>query len=318
MALVPGQTCAHCKATFTSTYNQAWRSKKQGLKIFCSSACRYANLGALFSTPVPERGPCLTCGKLFSSRQPKVYCTIACYVNSAQFREMSRSNRLKAIGSPEGRAKIAATLRTGEYRPCLECGTEIYSKRLTPKKFCTKVCYRSYLSKRFDRWVANPEVVALPQCYDEFLDREVLPCLVAGCEWTGKHLSLHVNQAHGIQAEDFKRAVGFNLGTGVISRPLAEALQGRGVVGVAAERMLILTHLIPGRVRNYSSLEGREHRAKARALADTGPTRICQGCGISFVQPSLFGRKLYHSTECRDDAYRRGRTGKPDKPGLSP
>ena len=83
------------------------------------------------------------------------------------------------------------------------------------------------MAKRFDRWIANPQTLALPQAYDEFLTGEELPCLVEGCNWRGQWLSLHMNYTHGVPADEFKRAAGFNLKSGIISGPMREALAQR-------------------------------------------------------------------------------------------
>ena len=69
-----------------------------------------------------------------------------------------------------------------------QCGAKIKNRNYI-KKFCSKDCRRLHYAERFDRWVANPETLALPQCYDEFLMQEELPCLIDGCEWKGKHLA---------------------------------------------------------------------------------------------------------------------------------
>lgn len=201
--------------------------------------------------------------------------------------------------------------------PCLECGTEFYqkppSKGRQARKFCSTTCYRAYLAKRFDRWIANPEGMALPQCYDEFLDREELACVVEGCYWKGRHLTLHMNQAHGVKADEFKRAAGFNLSTGVIAKPLAVALREREIIGVAAgmddaSRAAVLALAQEAIAENpirYRSLEGREHAKKARALLllCAGPERTCAGCSRKFRQRTPMGKALYCSRECRDSAY---------------
>ena len=162
------------------------------------------------------------------------------------------------------------------------------------------------MAKRFDRWIANPQSLALPQAYDEFLNSEELPCLVEGCNWRGHWLSLHMNYAHGVPADEFKRAAGFNLHSGIISAPMRESLAhrpqslspGHGeYLGGASERL---------HVQTYQSLEGREHRHKALAilLAQHGPTRTCKGCGQAFTQSTPQGRALFCSRPCRNEWYR--------------
>lgn len=314
--------CGHCRAKFSGSDSQARKVKYEMRVVYCSRACRMAATSmmaqerAIKQGKKPRKGvlagPCKACGKMFQSRIDKMYCTLDCYTKSDQFRDMASKHW---VLSDETRAKISATLKKGVDVPCLECGEDFYQKKPSKghsaRKFCSTTCYRAYLAKRFDRWVANPEGMALPQCYDEFLDSEELACVVDGCDWNGKHLTMHVNQAHGIKADDFKRATGFNLSTGVIARPLAVALRERSVVGVAAcvddtcrsaARTLAREAIAANPIR-YRSLEGREHAKKARSMLGPGPQRTCIGCGMVFQQSTPMGRALYCSRDCRDAAY---------------
>ena len=77
--------------------------------------------------------------------------------------------------------------------------------------------------------------IALPQAFDEFLTSDVLPCLVEGCDWKGHHLSMHMNQTHGVTAENFKKLAGFNLGSGIVSAPLHQHYCERDHVGIATD-----------------------------------------------------------------------------------
>lgn len=321
-ALRDNLECGHCGAKFKGSDSQARKVKYEKRVVYCSGTCRIAASSkkaqeqAIREGKKPRKGvltgPCKTCGKMFESRIDKMFCSMDCYMKSEQFREIQSRHWTP---SANVRAKISAKLKKGEDVPCLECGTEFYQKRpskgRSARRFCSKTCYRTYLAKRFDRWVANPEGMALPQCYDEFLDREELACVVEGCDWHGKHLTLHMNQAHGVKADEFKRAAGFNLSTGVIAKPLAEALREREVVGVAAgmddvSRAAALA-LAQERVRQspirYQSLEGLEHAKKARAMLGPGPQRTCSGCGKVFQQSTPMGKALYCSRECRDNTY---------------
>ena len=138
-----------------------------------------------------------------------------------------------------------------------------------------------------------------------------LTCVVDGCDWKGKHLTLHMNQAHGVNAGEFKRAAGFNLSTGVIAKPLAESLREREVVGIAAHMddadrsaaLALAQEALAANHIRYRSLEGREHAKKARAMLGPGPQRTCAGCGKAFQQSTPMGKALYCSRECRDNAY---------------
>lgn len=315
--------CGHCHAIFTGTDSQARKVKYEQLTVYCSPICRSAATSkkareqALKDGKTPRKGvlagPCPTCGNGFESRVDKVFCSMACYMKSDTFRAM-RDNY--PGHSAELRAEITAKLKKGQDVPCVECGQEFYQKRPAKgrpaRKFCGTGCYRSYMAKRFDRWVANPEGMALPQCYDEFLDREELNCVVDGCSWRGQHLSLHMNQSHGVQADDFKRAAGFNLSTGVVGRSLAEVLRDRSVVGVAAglgdeeKRRAALSsalEAIKSAPIRYRSIEGAEHKKKARAIMGSGPQRTCAGCGCVFHQSTPMGKALYCTIRCRSVAY---------------
>lgn len=299
--------CRHCGMSFAGTRQQR---KHRGRGSYCSEACRLAGFRKLQCTPIPNRGPCPVCKEVFFSRSAKVYCSMACYTRSPQFREMVRNNGAHNQ-SPEVRAKIVASMRTGSTVACVECGKEFYKKRKLMRRFCSRTCYRAYFARRFDRWIANPEEMQLPQCYDEFLDNEELPCLVAGCGWRGRHLSLHVNQTHGCTADEFKRAAGFNLNTGVIARPLAEMLSRRELMGVALlsevkrAEFQVLGRDWLSRPRDYQSFEAHEHRVKAAhcACESPGPIRQCRQCGELFQQRVRMGRALYCSLACRNRYY---------------
>lgn len=305
--------CGHCAGIFLGTYKQEWNQRRASTTPFCSDICRTAFMASRLRMPIPNKGPCRNCGAHFSSRSEKLFCSMKCYTGSSQFSAMLAAARVKSA-RPQSVGKRAAKLRQGEDVPCLECGEEFYRKRATDRrparKFCTTVCYRSYMAKRFDRFIANPETLALPQNFDEFLDLDELPCLVDGCGWAGKHLSVHANLAHGIRADDFKRATGFNLGSGLIGSDLARRLSERARHGVAVEPDLQVAQertraLGEGSLLAYASLEGREHHAKARALVATlpGPSRTCRACGVSFLQTTPFGRTLYCTRDCRDSFY---------------
>lgn len=321
-AIRDNMKCGHCGTKFKGSNSQARKVKYENRVVYCSSTCRCsahsqkARARAVMEGKTPRKGvlagPCKKCGKFFESRIDKQYCSIDCYVSSDQFREMQ--SKYWTI-SDEVKAKISSKLRKGEDVPCLECGTEFYqkppSKGRPARKFCSTTCYRTYLSKRFDRWIANPEGMALPQCYDEFLDRHELSCVMEGCDWKGKHLTLHINQAHGVISDEFKRAAGFNLSTGVISKPLAEALRKRECVGVAAGSseadlavsLTLAREAIATNPNRYRSLEAREHAKKARAMLGAGPQRTCSGCGKVFQQRTPIGLAIYCSKECRNTTY---------------
>ena len=299
--------CNHCTTMFVGTQKQAEHYVYTNSKLFCTETCRYAYLRNKFSTPIPNRGPCKTCGKTFFTRRNNPqFCSIDCYIKSSQFKDMLTEARAKTY-TPESIKKRAEMKKTGGDIECLECKQLFYcpKNKIGKKLFCARPCFRSYMNKRFDRQIANPDQLALPQGYDGFLDRLELNCLIEGCGWTGKHLSNHMNMAHGIQAENFKKAAGFNLNTGVISKDLAETLSNRKLVGVAVQNPFWLQN--PKKNKNkkrpYRSNEAKEHQKKARALQGFGPQRICEACRIEFTQSTPMGKTKYCSIPCRNSYY---------------
>lgn len=274
--------CERCGASFPPA---------NYLSRYCSPACQIAAGNARLRHTC---GPCPTCGKYFPSRNTnKKFCTMDCYVKSDQF-----------ISHLEQAGKKACSLY-GTPRTCRGCGVEYpRSKR---SKFCTRQCQRLYFAKRFDRWIANPEAVALPQNFDEFLARNVLSCPIGDCDWEGTNLGAHVNHVHGITAREFKKLAGFNLSTGLVGLEVsalmaekAKRMQEEGVLlsGVPDSRRP--TNLF----ERYISLEAKEHAAKARADMPTlrEEFRPCRGCSVAVQQPAM-GRKLYCSELCRDQHY---------------
>lgn len=311
-------TCPHCGVEFIGTASQRKHFKYDQRKAYCSALCRVA--ANPLRTEVPERGPCPTCGEMFRSRRSaKIFCSMKCYTASPAFKTMVRNNWAAAIrnGHHSNQTMTAAGVKTYEEfvrlntLPCDECGKPYYAPPAKRRKFCSTLCRRRWFAKRFDRWVANPEEIALPQNFDEFLSQNELPCLVKGCDWVGRSLSNHMNQRHGVPAAEFKRAAGFNLKSGIISADLQEILSARENVGVGLSNYpRPEPMLMPPRTRHYHSLEAKEHAAKARALllaAEPGPMRECHACGKEFQQSTPFGKAMYCTPECRDRFYHRQR-----------
>lgn len=204
------------------------------------------------------------CGKPFSSIKPgRVYCSTRCVAaHSPAFRAARDAALAKA------RENYRPVSRSGEHRPCAHCGKPMYlkpSEIARGKKTCSRTCYRKYMAERFDRFAAAPVSYRALQGYDEFLMQERLPCLVDGCTWAGHNLSLHMNEAHGITADAFKRMAGFNLGTGVVSSLMRARLVARGTRGHIESLDPRRATAIPGRC-DYISRERIEHAQKAAAL----------------------------------------------------
>lgn len=196
---------------------------------------------------------------------------------------------------------------------CAECDVEILTRRhknLNRRMFCSRACYREYMTKRYQRNVYSADDFVSLANYDSFLSQDKLPCLLKGCGWSGKHVTVHMNSAHGIRARDLKLIAGFNLQTGVISTALSKRLSGRPKVGVALkpeESYLKAAKETVRRTSNkYFSREAKEHHRQSRSLlmeTVAGPERTCEGCQTVFQQNTPFGRARYCSIPCRDRAY---------------
>lgn len=255
------------------------------------------------TTPTPKKLPpeytCLQCGKAFASASKKKYCCRKCYTSSPQFRAMIQRH----IDSQ----------RTAYASQCLVCGKAMQVTPSRAKYTCSKDCEREYRRRRFDRWIANPETIALPQNYDEFLSKDQLPCLVEGCTWVGAQLSTHMNFAHGVTATEFKQMAGFNRTQAVVTPALhhvqrQQALDrelGRDPV----TRSVGVGNLTP-RQTFPRSLQTREAASKGRLLKV--PTRgevtgVCAHCEKPFTyQPPAWGpaHREYCSKKCQAKAHR--------------
>jgi len=295
-------TCGHCGVLFEQTNAQHFHQKKRQHKTYCSPSCRSAGR----STRPVNTGPCPTCGERFASKTSRTYCSLSCYIKSDAYKEQRKENTLKASQKAAIERGDDPSL-CGLPKYCLECNEKI--SQPWKKKYCNQSCYRAYMAKRFDRWIADPQTIALPQGYDEFLDQEILPCLVEGCEWKGKFLTGHMNATHGVPAAEFKRAAGFNLTSGIISSDLRKAFEADRA-GWGQD------NLVPGPAGRspggYQSLEGKEHLLKAREimLSSPGPQRKCRNCSKGFIQSQPCGKTLYCSSHCREAYYRRRRREK--------
>lgn len=204
---------------------------------------------------------CGHCNKEFESKKAKKFCSMNCYTSSDSFKKMIARNMAA------GREKGKGPARKGENRQCAVCGAQMYLTETNikrNKKTCSRLCYRKFMSERFDRNIGSIETIKDMSNYDEFLTKHVLNCLVDGCAWTGHNLSLHMNQCHGIKAEDFKRKAGFNLSTGVVSATMQKNLCARGNKGGHVDNSVA----IAARTFTYKSKESREHMAKAIALRE--------------------------------------------------
>jgi hypothetical protein len=277
--------------------------------VTCSKACRNER----FKQSHPDRhppefgvlwqdvlqGPCPQCGRQFKSRYKKTYCSMDCYTKSPGLVErLNAENCQRRVD-----------------RECLQCGALIQTKKYASRRYCSSPCRRKWFAERFDRWIANPQEIALPQCFDEFLTQAELPCLIKGCDWFGQSLGYHVNIVHGIDADEFKKMAGFNKSTGLVVPDLSAKMSAIQSV-LSRDRLArgvssIFSAMEASRVAvavTGSSLEAGEHRAKAIAVkkANWAGDKFlpCTTCGKDVIQPWA-GRKLYCSQKCRSRHYMR-------------
>lgn len=194
---------------------------------------------------------------MVSARREKVFCTLKCFLKSPRFRE--------GIKNRKRRADVVDV-------PCPGCGVFMRGKGPNLRgrlRYCSAMCRRRHWASVFDRMIASPELIPLPQNYDEFLTKDRLPCLFPGCEWQGKSLANHVMNYHGVPAEKFKELAGFNRGTGLICPELAEvkSAQNRGKKLSDDDRKLKADVLrsVCAAPKPKLRREGREHFSKSHA-----------------------------------------------------
>ena len=254
----------------------------------------------------PVRGPCRTCGVTFRSFGARYFCSMACYTRSPEFKARAAANNERKTAMACARRGLQPNERTACV--CIRCRMPFTVPCLKARRqFCGKDCRRRYYAERFDRWVADPQSIALPQCYDEFFTREVLTCPIAGCTWEGVRLGIHANIVHGLTAERLRELMGCNRGTGLCtSAESAERSKVAKRIGLAA----FGKHWPNGhkKPRGDLRLEAKEHALKARVLAaeeiaETPVRRICVGCGVLFGQAKM-GYQKWCSRTCRNRFYR--------------
>ena len=197
---------------------------------------------------------CQLCQADCTSIKPnRMFCSIKCRVAPPTFKSVLETNLAKIKINKTG-SKLK-----GELKRCA-CGANFYKATASPRRFCSRICYREHMRDRFDQWVKSPGVIEGMHCFDEFMLQEKLPCLVKGCEWEGENLSLHVNIVHGISVRRFKELAGFNLLTGLVGRKLRERLAKR-----ERPTRSIITKRGKGPTKNVVSKEAQEHIDKRLA-----------------------------------------------------
>jgi hypothetical protein len=303
--------CYHCKSEFLSAdRGQLIRSRDPEARSYCSAVCQVAGSGLRRRRPLPYSATCPTCGTQFGSRYQKKFCSMKCYQASPEMQAMLKRNAVPANAARVLKA-TGVPLKPRVEVTCLNCGLKWLAKPSDgSRRYCSQSCYRKYMADRFDRWVASPEAIALPQCYDEFLLQVELPCLVAGCNWVGVHLGGHVNRAHGILAREFKRAAGFNVGSGLCTPAVSQNIAERNhFLGSVGSSRWARGGAPPPLVRGYVSQESREHHAKARALkyAEGMAPRVCLACGAEYVPNRGGVGSKFCTIPCREQFYKTNR-----------
>lgn len=310
--------CGWCERQFSLRNPGQLGAYRAGRSVYCSGKCLNAHER---SKPGRHQKICPTCGRAFASRtKTKTFCSVACYTSSpacvARLRECNEAKQLAAYEADKARGTDLAVPVAPSIYLCLQCNGEFRRRPSVNRKFCTSTCYRLYMAARFDRFIANPEKLALPQCYDEFLTQDLLPCLFEGCQWRGKFLGAHVNFAHGVTAQQFKDLAGFNAGTGLVTPDLRRVFYENAIRRRDDGTLCLVpavrgdTH--PASARRSPRLEALEHSRKSsvvcRNIGEPKPALPCRTCGKEVPQ-AYFGKTLYCSTRCRSAYYGRHNAG---------
>lgn len=296
--------CTQCGEKFVLSQHQIFNLRHKG-RVFCSKKCITLSRGFVIGGDRKTSGACKTCGKEFESAHGnKYFCSLDCYLKDPKSKERLKSMAKKGNMA---RCKKLGIIDAGYTKiNCAFCGIKkkVKKSQVGKRNFCNSLCYRVYMADRFDRWIASPQTIALPQNYDEFLTQEILPCPVDGCDWEGSFLSAHANFEHGIPAEEFKKLVGFNLSTGLVSPDLSKRMRESALA--RGDNWLMPGYDSAGpNLNKYKSLESKEHYKKSRALcAAIVPDKFipCRFCG-KMVRQNYFGQTLYCSTTCRSKYY---------------
>lgn len=238
---------------------------------------------------------------------------MSCYTQSDRMKTNLKKNSLKVVKmKKQGLIKPKKRMT----RECVTCGDKFFTKpsRGTKNRFCSRPCFREFLSKRFDCWIANPETIKLPQNFDEFLTKTELPCLIKDCEWKGENLSGHVNMKHGITADEFKELAGFNKTTGLVVPELSKRISKWIKQGIEDGDITPQTFTADTRPeqprREPLRPEGKEHWKKAMALTEASFTpkqKQCLECESSFLVGFRKHSQKYCSVKCRSNYYRRNK-----------
>lgn len=285
--------CSCCNTAFESDSKGKLIASKKNHAVYCSEACQLSGAkNHARNYKGRHVGVCKHCGSTFTAKkQGKIYCSLKCYVEDPDAIERLRQhNEAQASQRP----------------PCRQCG----EKTQTKHKFCSHLCRRKYHAERFDRFIANPETLALPQNYDEFFCQDELPCIIEGCDWVGHRLGQHCNIVHGIDVVKLRELAGFNRSTGTVSAIEQQrmSVQGKRLVeeGKSGQAFIAMVASMKNGEREWpvskpsGSLEAKEHRRKASALRGAVVvTRVCTACSVEYQSTSLAHGSVFCSVKCR-------------------
>jgi len=280
--------CTYCGKRFLPSASARCRHKKHGTNIFCSRECHHMNSGHHFGK---YNIKCKTCGKeMVSTYDGRKYCCLKCYMADPETKHRLEDMNLK-------KKKDAEVIKK-----CAYCGTVLHMKksRESKRNYCNKVCSRAYMSERFDRFVVSEMSLGKINNYDEFLSKEILPCPVDGCDWEGEWLSSHMNFEHGIKKDDFKKMMGFNIKSAIMTSGLHLQFLNKDTTHLDQYKGKAIGNLKHKRKDNYYSSEASEHKSKEFALREN--IKECVVCGEEF-RITNFGNHRYCSVRCREKEY---------------
>lgn len=212
-------TCDYCGEEYEISPSSWSRHKKHGKNKYCSRKCSILASGRNYGG---YKCKCKTCGKeIIASYPDKKYCSMDCYMSDEK-----TMDRLKSYNDKKHEEGSVD-------KECKNCGKEITVRKsrigFSGNSFCSRSCYREYLSERFDRFIESNVSFENINNFDEFLTEDELSCPIDGCGWFGKHLGNHLNLSHGILSRDAKMAMGFNLSTGLCTRDVSEKLSNTAI-----------------------------------------------------------------------------------------
>lgn len=211
---------------------------------------------------------CPVCGFPFWTHTDRQFCSLACYVKSDVFAAARRTFAEKMRESWIKKVCVCCGNPFETTHSLADAQQYADGKKRVGKRFCSSTCKRRWYAERFDRFILDGPRLEVPESYDAFLSQSELPCLIDGCDWVGKNLSIHVNFIHGLKACDFKALAGFNRGTGVVCPETSKAMTDRNLGLNRGDPDFYLRADLESmtKPRGPYRAEAHEHHAKAVAM----------------------------------------------------